>query len=87
MSNFMLGNLTVEEMEHRLGITLTDEQRKRMSDIRCNDAQNIPEGQWHCFDIPFVVICGSLEVAYMWRDILEPKEKELQTRIEFAIQN
>lgn len=87
MSNLMLGNLTVEEMEHRLGITLTDAQRTRMSDIRCNDAQNIPEGQWHCFDIPFVVICGSLEVAYMWRDILEPKEKELQTRIEFAIQN
>lgn len=83
----MLGNLTVKEMEHRLGITLTDTQRTRMSDIRCNDVQNIPEGQWHCFDIPFVVICGSLEVAYMWRDILEPREKELQTRIEFAIQN
>ena len=39
----MLGNLTVEEMEDRLGITITDVQRKRMSDIRCNDAQNIPE--------------------------------------------
>lgn len=87
MSGFMLGNLTVEEMEHRLGITLTDEQRTRMSDIRCNDAQNIPEGQWHCFDIPFVVVCGSLDVVYMWRYILEPRKKELQTRIEFVIQN
>ena len=86
MSNFMLGNLTVEEMEDRLGFTITDVQRKRMSDIRCNDAQISQKDNGTVLTYPLLSYVAVLEVAYMWRDILEPKENELQTRIEFAIQ-
>jgi hypothetical protein len=68
----MLGNLTVEEMERRLGITLSDEHRRRFLDSRQEQVNDTPlaPGCWHCFDIPFMLVCDVKETAMYFHDII-----------------
>ena len=71
--NIMLGNLTVEEMENRLGITLSDEHRKAFKDSRQEKVNNTPleDGRWHCFDIPFMLMCDTMTTAEKFRNIIQ----------------
>ena len=59
----MLGNLSVEDIEYRLSITLSDEDRKQLNDSRQQKAEKIEQGKWHCFDLPFMIVCGDKETA------------------------
>lgn len=61
----MLGNLSVEQMEKRLGITLSDEHRAMLVESRQEPVNNIPlgAGKWHCFDIPFLLECDTKATA------------------------
>ena len=59
----MLGNLSVEEIEHRLNISLSDEDKKVLNESRQLKAENIENGKWHCFDIPFMIVCGDKPTA------------------------
>lgn len=70
--SIMLGNLTVEQMERRLGITLTKEHRQMLKESR-QEPLNTPleDGKWHCFDIPFMMMCDTKETAEKFRDIIQ----------------
>ena len=70
--SIMLGNLTVEQMERRLGIALTKEHRQMLQESR-QEPMNIPlgDGKWHCFDIPFMMMCDTKETAVKFRDIIQ----------------
>jgi len=64
----MLGNLSVEDFVARSKIPLSEndtawlkERRQNIADI--NDPQKL-----HIFDIPFVVHCGSIELAKEFAD-------------------
>ena len=59
----MLGNLTVEEIEYRLDISLSEEDKKTLKDSWQQKAENIESGKWHCFDIPFMIVCGDKQTA------------------------
>ena len=53
----MLGNLSVKDIETRLGITLSAEdvavlQEKRQENV----SVPLASGKWHCFDIPFMFL-------------------------------
>lgn len=72
--SIMLGNLSVEQMENRLGIALSDEHRRILEDSRQERVNGVPleDGSWHCFDIPFMMVCDTKTTAIKLRDIIKP---------------
>ena len=58
-----LGNLTLEQIEKRTGISISDEDRKELDQMRQEKAEHIENGKWHCFDLPFMIICGNKPTA------------------------
>lgn len=75
-----LGNLSVKQMEKRLGIILKDEDVKVLNSMREDNAQNIADDKWHCFDIPFAIRCGSMDAAIIVRDILSPYSDKMKCK-------
>lgn len=61
--NIMLGNLSVSEIEARLGIKFPQDIVDFMNKNHQASAQNVLPGKWHCFDIPFNLVCGDIETA------------------------
>ena len=59
----MLGNLTVEEMQRRSGVEFPAELIAFMAVRHQSEAQNVQPGKWHCFDLPFTLVCGDMETA------------------------
>lgn len=83
--NVMLGNLTVKQIEERLGIKLTDTERELLNNTHQSKAENIKEDKWHCFDLPFTILCGSMDTAIKVRDILSPYSSSMHGQIQIAI--
>jgi len=65
----MLGNQTPEQIEKRLSITLSEEHKRQLMETWQQKAEDIASGMWHCFDIPFMMVCGDSETAAKWRDV------------------
>lgn len=67
-----LGNLSVEQIEERTGITLSDEHRDYMKAHRQETVNDTPiaNEKWHCFDIPFMIMAGNKETAEYYTDML-----------------
>lgn len=59
----MLGNLTPSQIEERTGISISAEDKAELSGMRQEKAENIAPGKWHCFDLPFMVVCGDKPTA------------------------
>ena len=59
-----LGNLTVKEIEERCEIVLSEEDRHFLEQSRQENVSiPIEANKWHCFDMPFLVCCGSKTFA------------------------
>lgn len=58
-----LGNLTVEQIEQRSGVSFPKELKDYMEPRHQSQASNIAKGKWHCFDLPFILLCGDMETA------------------------
>lgn len=65
----MLGNQTIDQIENRLHIKLSDDHKKELQNTWQQKAEYIASGKWHCFDIPFLMMCGDFETASHFRDI------------------
>lgn len=74
--NIMLGNLSVSQIENRLGIEFPDEIREFMNQTHQPNANNIGKGKWHCFDIPFNLVCGDIEIATKIFNSIKEKSSE-----------
>ena len=59
----MLGNLTLKQIEERTGISVPDDDRAELNGMRQEKAENIAPGKWHCFDLPFMIVCGDKPTA------------------------
>lgn len=59
----MFGNLGVDELITRLNIELGNEEIKTLESMWVANANDIPKGKWHCFSIPFELVCGDKETA------------------------
>ena len=66
-----LGNLSAKQIADRLSIKMTDEDITEMERFRCHEA-DVKMGRWHCFDIPFMVLCGDIETCQTVCEILRP---------------
>lgn len=80
-----LGNLSVKQIEERLGIVLSEEDREVLKNSREDNASNVPENKWHGFDIPFTIVCGGMDMAIKVRDILAKYEKDMKGTIQIGI--
>lgn len=69
--NIMLGNLSLKQIEERTGISVSADDRAVLSGMRQEKAENITSGKWHCFDLPFMIVCGDKPTAEKVRDILQ----------------
>lgn len=66
-----LGNLTPEQLEKRVGVILSDSDRKWLKDHRQEQVNKVPleDGKLHIFDIPLMVMCATQETAVKVRDM------------------
>ena len=81
----MLGNLSIEQMEKRMGIEFPVELKDVLSKYRQHEANYIKEGFWHCFDLPFTMVCGGGDLAQLMVDHLSPMVKSITTPLHVAV--
>lgn len=63
MSTIMLGNLSLDEMEKRTQVEWPRELKDFLKPRHQASASAIQPGKWHCFDRPFTIVCGDMDVA------------------------
>ena len=83
----MLGNLDVTQIEKRLGIEFPNEIREFMSENHQASASSIKKGKWHCYDIPFVMVCGDIDTATKIYNSIKDRSNECKEALQFAIDN
>jgi len=81
----MLGNLSVCQIEKRLGIEFPLEIKEFMIKTNQSNASNIEKGKWHCFDLPFTLVCGDLEIATKIFNSIKDKSSECKERLNFSL--
>ncbi len=81
----MLGNLSVNQIEKRLGIEFPEEIRELMNKTHQPSAQNILKGKWHCFDIPFNIVCGDIEIATKIFESVKDRSSDCKEALQFSL--
>jgi hypothetical protein len=84
----MLGNQSLDQMEKRLGITIPIELSSYLATHRQENI-SIPlvKGYWHCFDLPFTLLCGGMELRDMVVNSLSPLSKDVQESMSICYQD
>jgi len=85
--NIMLGNLSVSQIEKRLGIEFPEETREFMRQTHEPSASNISKGKWHCFDIPFNLVCGDVDTATKIFNSVKDRANECKDTLQFSLSN
>ena len=81
----LLGNLNTKQIQQRLGITLPEEDVSTLDSMRQEKAENVASDKWHCFDIPFTMVCGSMEAATKVYEILKPYSSQMNEPLQISI--
>jgi len=81
----MLGNLSVKEIESRAGVELPADLIDYMEPRRQQKANGVKAGEWHCFDMPFTLVCGDDEVAQEIYKHLGPLSSEFDNPMQIAV--
>ncbi len=81
----MLGNLTIDEMQRRSGVEFPSELIAFMASRHQDEAQNVKPGKWHCFDIPFTLVCGDRETAKEIFKHLSPLSSNFKEQMHIAL--
>jgi hypothetical protein len=83
----MLGNLSVKQIEERLGIEFPENIKEFMRNSHQPKAENIEVGKWHCFDLPFHIVCGDLETATKIYESVKDRSSECKSTLQFSLSN
>jgi len=83
--NVYLGNLSVAEIEKRSGVEFPPELKAYMEPRRQQNASNIEKGRWHCFDIPFVLVCGDMETATKIHNHLKEFSSDFKESLQISL--
>lgn len=83
--NVYLGNLSVEQIEKRSGVIFPDELKEFLKNNHQSNASNIKPGEWHCFDIPFEIVCGDLETAKLIYSYLQKMSSEFKENLKISV--
>jgi len=84
--SIMLGDLSVSEIEKRIGIEFPEEIREFMNQSYQSNAGKIANGKWHCFDIPFVLLCGDVETATKIYNSVKERANECKENLQFCVE-
>lgn len=87
MSQILLGNLSIGQIEKRLGIRFPDNLMEYMSDKHQDNAGKLSPNTWHCFDIPFVLVCENMAMAQIIFDYLKPFQSEMTGQLQISLQS
>lgn len=80
-----LGNLSVSEIQARLGIEFPEDIVNYMKENHQATASNIQKGKWHCFDIPFNIVCGDVATAQRIFDALKDQSENCKESLRFSV--
>jgi hypothetical protein len=83
----LLGNLTIEEMENRAGVAFPKELKEYMAPRRQQNAGSVKAGEWHCFDVPFTLVCGDMETATEIHRHLKPVSGKFKELMHISLSN
>lgn len=83
----MLGNLSVKQIEERLGIEFPEAIKEFMNKNHQAQAESIQVGKWHCFDLPFHLVCGDLETATKIYESVKEKHNQCKCSLQISINN
>lgn len=81
----MLGNLSLEEMQKRSGVEFPLELIEYMTPRKQEKAENVKEGMWHCFDIPFTLLVGDMETAKEIYKYLSPLSSDFKEKMQISL--
>lgn len=81
----MLGNLNVSEIEARLGINFPKDIVEFMKQNHQVSSNNISIGKWHCFDIPFNLVCGDVETAKKIFNALKDQASQCKESLRISV--
>lgn len=81
----MLGNLSVEQIEKRTGVDFPEDIRVFLKENHQHEANNVKKGKWHCFDIPFTMVCGDLETATKIYESVKDKSGSFKERMQISV--
>lgn len=72
MAYIYFGNLTVEDIERRTGITFSEKHKEYLKEHRQERVNSTPlkEGYWHCYDLPFMFMASDETTAKKYVDML-----------------
>lgn len=80
-----LGNLTIEQFENRCKITLTDEERETLNNLRESVCDKVGgHNKIHIYDIPFMIVCGNREARNTIIDMLTPYSKDIAVPLQIG---
>lgn len=82
-----LGNLSIDEIEKRAGVDFPQELRDYMKPRKQENASNIKQGKWHCFDIPFVLVCGDIKTATKIHGHLKAFSTDFKESLQISLSN
>ena len=83
--SIMLGNLSVHEIESRLGIDFPEDIREFMQQAHQSQAEDVAVGKWHCFDMPFHMVCGDMATATKIFDSIKHRSKECKQQMAISL--
>lgn len=83
--SIMLGNLTVSQIEKRAGVVFSEALKEILNSTHQASATKIAEGRWHCFDIPFTLVCGGMPLAEKIYEHLSTHSKEFKEPLQIAL--
>ena len=83
--NIMLGNLTIEEIQQRAGVEFPPELIEFMKENHQPSADNVKTGKWHCFDIPFSLVCGHIPTAQKIYNYIKDKSSSFKEPLQIAL--
>jgi len=83
--NIQLGNLSIKEIERRSGVTFPQPLVEYMETRHQPKADGIAAGKWHCFDIPFNLLCGDRETATEIHRHLAPLSSQFQEKLQISL--
>ena len=57
-----IGNLLVSDIIERTGVEISFEDKMWLKERHCHKTK-LKKNTWHCYDLPFLIVCESKELA------------------------
>ena len=83
--NIYLGDLSVSEIERRAGVEFPGELKTFMQENHQGKASDIEKGKWHCFDIPFFMVCGDYDTAKFIHGYLASMSSQFKQPLQIGV--